>query len=181
VKALLEPDELILRGEIRRRVRLDALSAVAAGDSGVSFQVGPDHVALDLGAAAAVRWAKKIARPPPSLREKLGLGAGAKAFVAGAVRDEALVAALAGARSAVAADAACSVAEVGGSDELNAAVTAHQALPEGSPIWIVHGKGREAIFGEAAVRGAMRAAGFIDTKVAAVSVTRTATRYSRQR
>ena len=181
VKALLETAEIILRGEIRRRVRLDALSSVTVGDGGLSFRVGADQVVLGLSAADAGRWAKKIAAPPPNLRDKLGLAAEAKAFVAGAVQDETLVAALAGARTPVATEAAVSVAEVTGADDLAAAMAAHRALPAGSAIWVVHGKGRCVAFGEAAVREAMRAAGFVDTKVAAVSAARTATRYSRRK
>jgi len=83
VKALLETAEIILRGEIRRRVRLDALSSVTVGDGGLSFRVGADQVVLGLSAADAGRWAKKIAAPPPNLRDKLGLAAGAKAFCGG--------------------------------------------------------------------------------------------------
>ncbi len=49
-----------------------------------------------------------------------------------------------------------------------------------SPVWIVHGKGKAAVFGDNAVRAAMRAEGWIDIKVSAVSETLSATRYRRR-
>ena len=55
----------------------------------------------------------------------------------------------------------------------------HATLPRGTPIWIVHGKGPRAPFGEGPVRRLMREAGYRDTKVSAVSDDLSATRYSR--
>ncbi len=49
-----------------------------------------------------------------------------------------------------------------------------------SPVWIVHGKGKAAVFGDNAVRAAMRAEGWIDIKACAVSETLSATRYKRR-
>ena len=55
-----------------------------------------------------------------------------------------------------------------------------RSASSGKPIWIVHGKGRHAAFGDAAIRQFMRGAGWMDNKVAAVSDRLTATRYARR-
>ena len=73
-----------------------------------------------------------------------------------------------------------SLAVVTSEAALSAAVEVHAALPAGAPIWIVYGKGRQAVLGEAAVRGYMRAHGYIDSKVSAVSETLSATRFTRR-
>jgi len=180
VKALLESTEIILRGEIKRRVPLADVSDAAANDVGLRFKAGRNLVSLEMGASEATRWVKKLSMPLPSLRNKLGLGGDAKAFVTGPISDETLSVALNGATTAKAANArliiACAVDEA----QIEAAIAAHAKLEPGCAIWIVHGKGRQAAFGEAKVREAMRSRGFIDTKVSAVSAALTATRYSRK-
>jgi hypothetical protein len=45
-------------------------------------------------------------------------------------------------------------------------------------VWIVYTKGKDAPLGESAVRAALRERGYRDTKVAAVSATRTALRFT---
>jgi hypothetical protein len=72
------------------------------------------------------------------------------------------------------------VAVVADAAALEHALRLHEALPSGAPIWVIHGKGSRSPFGEAAVRRIMREAGYLDTKVSAVSDTRSATRYSRR-
>jgi hypothetical protein len=63
---------------------------------------------------------------------------------------------------------------------LTHALHLHQSLPPGTPIWIVHGKGPNVLFGEGPVRKLMRDAGYKDNKVSGVSDTLTATRYTRR-
>lgn len=176
-KALLETHELILRGDLKRKVAIADLKNVRVDGEDLLFSAAGESVALTLGAKAAAGWAKKIATPPPSLKEKLGLKEGAKAMVIGAVTDAALAAALNGASTSSAAKAKLAVAQVESEKQLAAAV---RACSKPVPIWIVHRKGKGARFGEAAVRAAMRAKGFIDTKVTAVSEAFTATRYARR-
>jgi hypothetical protein len=102
---------------------------------------------------------------------------GAKALVIGQVQDAALAEALEGAITKTPAKAAIVVAVV--EDEKGLAKTL-RACPSGAPIWIVHRKGKDAAFGENAVRAAMRAKGFIDIKVSAVSADFSATRYTQR-
>src|SRR5258705_8081782 len=65
VKALLESDELILRGEIRMRARLLALKDLRVEEDSLCFNFDNNPMQLRLGAAAAKSWAKKINTPLP--------------------------------------------------------------------------------------------------------------------
>jgi hypothetical protein len=179
VVAKLESAELLLRGDIRRQVPLTAMQNVLADVRGLSFAVGEEMVLIELPAAEAASWARKIAAPPPSLRQKLGLHEEGGAFVVGPVDTPELADALCGAVVSQPAQARMMIASASNDDALQAALRVHASLPPGAPIWVIHGKGRDARFGESAVRSIMRAAGFIDTKVASVSSSLTATRYGK--
>lgn len=181
VKALLESRELILRGALRRRLAVPALTAIRVEGESLCFETGGETIALDLGAGRAALWQRKLTTPPPSLAAKLGIGPEAKALVIGAVPDEALTAALDGAVAEDPMSARSSLAVVTSEAELSAALETHAAVPAGAPIWIVYGKGRQAVLGEAAVRSYMRTHGYIDSKVSAVSETLSATRFARRR
>jgi hypothetical protein len=65
--------------------------------------------------------------------------------------------------------------------ELAAAIECHRQLPDDAPIWLIYVKGKASPYGEASVRTAMRAAGYIDTKTASVSDVLTGTRFSKRR
>jgi hypothetical protein len=177
VKALLETHELILRGDLKKKVPIPELKDVRADGGDLVFKVGRESVVLTLGEKDAASWAKKIKIPPPTLKDKLGLKDGAKALVLGAVKDAALKEALKGASTKTPDKAAMAVAIVESEKDLAAAI---RACPKAAPIWIVHRKGKAARFGEAPVRATMRAKGFMDTKVSAVSEAFSATRYSRK-
>jgi hypothetical protein len=179
VKALLESDELIVRGVIRQRVRLADVKRMQADAEGLHFSAGHDRVTLLVGATEAERWLKKIKTPPPSLRSKLGLSHEAKALVVGQVNDSALKQALDGYTATTAATIV--VAVTGEERQLKAAVQAAKRLAAGTAIWIVYEKGKNSVFGETRVREGMRALGYVDTKVASVSAALTASRFSPQR
>src|SRR5271170_2774305 len=98
-KVLLESQELIVRGAIRRRVALASLSHIFAEENRLRFRVGPDEVFLDLGSKAAQSWAKAITTPLPSLAAKLGISKTSRLLLIGGVEDEALKAATAEAAS----------------------------------------------------------------------------------
>lgn len=175
-KALLESRELIVRAPFKRSFAIGAMTDVRAEGDELSFIADGSRVALILGAAAP-RWAKKILTPAPSLASKLGIGHASPALVIGPVSDEALAEALDG-HSAPAARAKLSVAIVSSADDLDAALTQHAALPRGSFIWVIHGKGAKAAYGDNAVRSHMRALGYRDSKSSAVSDALSATRYA---
>ncbi len=177
VKALLETHEIILRGELRRRLPIAALENVAVdGDRLVLTQAG-EGIALTLGAAVAASWARKIAAPPPPLAAKLGIGATTRVQALGTVDDPALrEAAAAGIAATGEADADLSIAEVADADTLDRVL----AKANAAPLWIAYVKGRASRFGEAAVRKTMRERGWIDVKVASVSDRLTATKFVRR-
>ena len=109
VHVLLESTELILRGSFRRRFRLDALTELRLDDDALCFRFGTESVVMRLGAGLAGIWAKAMVTPPPSLRSKLGLAAGARAFCVGFFDDGALEAAVSD----------CRIADMSRSDLMN--------------------------------------------------------------
>lgn len=175
VKALLESHELILRGAIKRRYARAAIVDPAVHGEALQFTADGDVVVLDLGAKQAEAWRKALATPPPSLRAKLGLGDGAKALLVGLCNDADLAAALKNATTRDRGKAAMAIAVVTNAADLAAA----QAAADGLPLWAVYRKGKGVAFGDTAVRAALRAAGWRDTKTCAVSGALTATRYHR--
>jgi hypothetical protein len=177
VRALLERDELILRGEIRRRFPRQGLANLQVADGVLSFTGAGQAVRLHLGDAAPA-WYKAITTPPPSLRAKLGLDKGGKALLYGECDDAELAAALDGVVTENGAQAAMLVACITTPEDLAAAEAAQARNPH-LPIWAVYPKGRNVTFGDSAIRESLRAHGFRDTKSCAVSERLTATRYHR--
>jgi hypothetical protein len=180
VRALLESTEIILRGGIRRHFARDQLADIYVDGDALTFLCDGERVALFLGAEIAGKWAKTLRAPPPSLRAKLGLDKGARAFLIGQCDDVALTAALAGTLVADSTDADMLIACIEGTAELQAALAIHAPRPH-MPLWAVYPKGRGLGFGESAIREALRAAGLRDSKACAVSDRLTATRYSKPR
>ncbi len=174
VKALLETRELILRGDLKRTLPIAGLSEIRVEGDELRFRAGAEAWALVLGAVPARRWASKLTTPPPTLAHKLGIGADARVRVIGPVEDAALIQALAGRVAAANEAAGLSIAVVRDAAALRHALERHD--PQG-PLWLVYAKGPTSPFGEAAVRDLMRAAGYIDVKVSAVSDRLSATRF----
>ena len=177
VKAHLESGSLRIRGEVRRDIPTTSVTAMHVQGDDLSLQTPDGEVVLNLGAKTARRWLQKLSKPPPSLTEKLGVGPHARALLIGEIDDPDVAGALEGSLTTIVEEAASSIAFVSTNDDLEAALDRHRALSE-RPIWIVHGRGRGPAIGEQRTRDYMRAAGFKDTKVSAVSAIRSATRYS---
>lgn len=176
VRALLERDELILRGEIRRRFPRASLQDVTVADGVLSFTSTGQQVQLHLGDAAQT-WYTAITSPPPSLRAKLGLDRGARALLYGECDDPELDDALDGVLTEDGAQAAMLVACITSPEDLAAAEALQAQYPQ-LPIWAVYPKGRNVAFGDNAIRETLREHGFRDTKSCAVSSRLTATRYN---
>jgi hypothetical protein len=176
VKALLESDEIIIRGAIKHRVRLAEIRHMQADAAGLQFTAGRDRVTLSMPREEGARWFKKINAPPPSLRDKLGLGDAVKALVVGEISDVTLKEALDGCTAT--SDAKIVIAIARNDRQLAAAARTYHRLAAGTAIWIVYEKGKDAKFGETLVRAGMRAMGYVDTKVASVSTGLTASRFS---
>lgn len=186
VKALIEPPELILRGEIRRRLPFSELRQLRAESGALRFKYGSDAVTLKLEASTAEKWAKAILAPPPSLAKKLGITQESTVWVIGEVDDVALESALAEARrvarrgTGVGADVI--VARVNSAAELARAFkTAAKRTSNGAPIWIMYRKGPGHAINESDVRETGLAAGIVDVKVASVSPVLTGLKFVRRR
>lgn len=177
VKALLETAELVLRGGVRRKIPLSALTEVTA-DEGVLRLVWPDgEVELELGAQAE-RWAKKI-RSPKGRIDKLGVKAGQRVSVVG-LEEEDFIAELKARTEDVADGPRKGSAHLFFGADTRAALKRLGTLkaylaPDGA-LWVIRPKGMKEIT-EADVRSAGKAAGLVDTKVVAFSKTHTAEKF----
>jgi hypothetical protein len=186
VKALIEPPELILRGEIRRILPFSELRQLRAEGGALRFKYGREAVTLKLDARTAENWAKAILAPPPSLAKKLGITPESTVWMIGDVDDAALETALVGARrvarigTGVGTDVI--VARVNTAAELARAfkITA-KATSNGVPIWIVYRKGPGHAISEPDVRETGLAKGIADVKVASVSPTLTGLKFVRRK
>ena len=93
VKALLETNEIILRGPIRLTAPLKALKSIRVESETLCFSLDKHPIQLHLGAKAAESWAKKLKTPPPTLADKLGI-TGKTIRTIGPIDDKALLSAL---------------------------------------------------------------------------------------
>ena len=179
VKALLESNELILRGDIRRRVAFQKIEGVKLVRDGLCFTVEGERVQLVLGDSVAAKWAATITRPPAPLARKLGITGTTVVRTIGNIDDEDLKAAVAEAARVSSKDGDLIVACVDTTESLEAALRqAGAALAKGVPIWIVYAKGPGHALNETAIRSLLRGNGLMDTKVASVSPALTALRFS---
>jgi hypothetical protein len=186
VKALIEPPELILRGEIRRRLPFSEIRQLRAEGGALRFKHSRDAVTLKLEPSTAKRWAKAILAPPPSLAKKLGITPESTVWAIGEIDDAALESALAEARrvmrkgSGVGADVI--LARVNTTAELARAFkTAAKATSKGVPIWIVYRKGPGHAISESDVRETGLSTGIVDVKVTSVSPTLTGLKFVRRK
>jgi hypothetical protein len=175
VKALLESDAIILRGEVRARLPRDGLMGWRVEGEDLCLGSRGEPLVLTLGAKEAAAWVKALDKPLPSLAAKLGVSTAARAWVMGGPAPDEIAVAVAGAAAPGPQGAALIVAVLTGPGDLAAALAAGQA--SGLRVWCVHGKGKAAAVGDAVVRAAFRDAGWMDIKACAVSEAFTATLY----
>lgn len=173
-KALLETEELILRGAIKARIPFADVKNVAAEDGVLRLRWNDRDVAIHLGGDAA-KWAEKI-RNPKSLLDKLGVKAGQRVSVIGDV-DRGFLDQLE-ARG-------CDVSRKGRRDsdvifyaairreELARLEELRRLLQPAGAVWVVRPKGDPAI-SESDVMSSGKAAGLVDVKVVRFSATHTA-------
>jgi hypothetical protein len=182
VKALLETSELVLRGEIRRKIPLADLKQVAVRSGRLRFTVGGEPVELHLGPAQAEKWAAALKAGPVPLARKLGVTGETVVRTLGRVTDPALASALQSAARISARNPQLIVACVATPKELAAALAKSEAqAAKGAPVWLIYPKGPGHALNESMVRAAGLAAGLVDTKVASISAALTALRFNRRR
>lgn len=175
VTAYLERDAIRLRGDVRAVLPRTGLIDWRVEGEDLCLRSDGAPLILTLGAKEAAAWVRALEKPLPSLAAKLGVSEAARAWVIGGPAPEALAVALAGAEVPGPEGAALIVAVLTGPGDLAAGLAAGRA--HGLRVWCVHGKGKGAAVGDAAVRAAFRAAGWMDIKTSAVSEAFTATLY----
>jgi len=182
VKALLEPPELILRGEIRKRLPFEKMQVVHAEGDLLQFSFENESFALSLGKALAARWAEALLKPPPTLARKLGISPETTVHLIGSVDDAALKSALSEAKGVSRHNGDLILARVDTLTDLQDALvkTAHQ-LDAGVPIWFIYRKGPGHSLNENLVRDTALTTGVVDTKVASVSEDFSALRFVKRR
>lgn len=178
VVAMLESDELRVRGAFRLRVALADVSSLSVADGTLSVGTPDGQLELDLGAKAA-RWRQRIEHPP-TLADRLAVKAGHRVVLLDV--DEPGIGDVLRAAGAEPLDAipddrvdvvlfqADSAAALGHVVELG------RAIVDDGALWIVHPRGSKDP-GEGDVLAAGRAAGLVDTRVARFSATHTAHRF----
>jgi hypothetical protein len=178
-KVLLETNELIVRGPIRRRAPISSLTDVLVQGDQLHFRAGADEVALKLGANLAQSWAKKLTTQPPSLATKLGISHDTHLLLIGEFESGELKSAIAagGTHGRSANSVNLILALVRTITDLNYTLDIYSTQHTNPPIWIIYPKGPKKPMSESEIRGTLRHQGFIDTKVASVSTTLTALRF----
>ncbi len=179
-RALLETDDLIFRSPATRlRIPLATIRGASAEGTRLTVQRDEGAVVLDLDGPAQ-RWVDRILHPR-SLLDRMGLRAGQRIRVVAVTDDQFL-------REArqtlvVVVDPAAPIdALIVQIDDPRGLAGLGAAIGPVPPAatWLITPRG-EAGFGDAAVLGAGRALGLVDTRVARFSATHTATRFSRPR
>jgi len=182
VKALVEPPELILRGELRRRLPIAQMQSVRAKRGHLLFTIGDESVALALGNTIAAKWAEALLKPPPTLAKKLGISTDTTVWMIGPADDDSLTAALAQAKAVSKRAGDLILARVDTPAELHSALMrATDQFSTGTPIWFIYSKGPGHLLNENLVRTTALATGIVDTKVASVSTVLSALRFIKRR
>lgn len=179
-KALLEPEEIILRGDIKARIPRQAIFAAETNTEDLILMVQGTPLVLHIGEAEANRWIAALRKPLPSLAQKLGISAEKPAYLIGACSDAALIDALRAAQSQTPQQARLLIAMLHREADLAPAMALAQSLPD-LPMWCVYGKGRSAVVTDAMVREFMYAHAYRDSKSCSVSIDWTATRFAAAR
>jgi len=168
VKALLESEELVLRGGVRLTIPFRAVRDVSAAEGVLRVAWPEGTVELDLGDRAA-RWAERI-KNPRTLADKLGLRPGLRVGVAGVEHET-----LAG-FGPPQADADLLFVGVESRTELSRVAELAPLLAPAGGLWVVAPKGRSDPTAMD-VLTAGRAAGLTDVKVARFSDSHTAHKF----
>lgn len=180
-KLLLEADEIILRGGLRARLPRSTITVVEVQGDDLLVTTTNGVLRAKLGAAQAMLWAKAIAKPAPTLAQKLGISQNTLLLLITQITDAKLIAVI-GANAANPAGSApkLMLAEVHGDIALHQIQTQAQTYPDAA-LWCVTFKGPDQPFSDAKLRQFMRDLGYVDTKSCSVSAQMTGTRYNRRR
>ena len=182
VKVLLEPPELILRGDIRRRIPFASIEDLKAEDDNLLLTFEGDSVRLQLGNGMAAKWAEAMLKPPPTLAKKFAISSDTTVHMIGPVDDPALKAALKEAKAVSQNKGDLVLARIDTPADLAGALSkAASQLAAGVPIWFIYRKGPGHPLNENLVRTTALATGIVDTKIASVSADFSALRFVKRR
>lgn len=182
VKALLEPPELIVRGEMRRRVPFAKIKNLKADGRLLRFIFEGEAVALELGDAMATKWVDALLKPPPTLARKFGITPETTVRMIGPVDDTTLKSALSEAKTVSQTRGDLILARIDTPAQLKAALAkCADQLQAGTPIWFIYRKGPGHPLNENMVRSTALETGIVDTKIAAVSAEFSALRFVKRR
>ena len=182
VKALIEPPELIFRGELKRKVPFAKMKSVKADGELLRFSLDGEAVALELGSSMAAKWAEALLKPPPTLAKKLGITSEIAVHMIGPLDDADLKSAVAEAKAVSKTKGDLILARVDTSADLMATLAkAANQLKSGTPIWFIYRKGPGHPLNENLVRQTALGSGIVDTKIASVSVEFSALRFVKRR
>jgi hypothetical protein len=177
-RARLEHKDLVFRGPFRLAIPLPEISEAKAEGDTLTVRFGDRQAELEIGSAAATRWARRITSPPSRL-DKLGIKAGMRVVFVN-LRDDVLrdqierAGATVLARRTTDADAVFLGARTASDLERLAPVSAW--LQPAGAVWVVRRKGDSAV-SERASMAAGKNAGLVDVKVVSFSDTHTAEKY----
>jgi hypothetical protein len=177
-RAWLEHKDLVFRGPFRLAIPLSQISEARAKGDTLTVRFGGRQADLEIGSAAATRWAKRITSPPSRL-EKLGIKAGMRVVLVN-LQDEEFrdqierAGATVFARRTTEADAVFVGAARASDLERLASVSAW--LQPAGAVWVVRRKGDSDV-SERASMAAGKKAGLVDVKVVSFSDTHTAEKY----
>jgi hypothetical protein len=175
--ALLETDDVIIRGEPRIRIPLREISSVSVEDGVLTLDHPAGPTRLELGAKAE-KWAQKI-RSPRSRLDKLGVKTGARVAVVGTVASDFLTELTERAGPLLTTrDRSLDLLFVAMNDRasLKKLATLKASLAPDGALWVVRPKGVDSI-SENDVLTEGKAAGLVDTKVVRFSETHTAEKF----
>jgi len=178
-KALLETSELIFRGEFRLVIDFKEIEGLETEDGVLTVRYPAGDARFELG-AAATKWADRIRNPPDRLA-KLGIKAGSRVGLAGAMEPE-FQEELAAAGAEILPDEAQAAADfffygVEDPADLDLIPFIKGRIEQAGAIWVVAPKGKGSPVKEADLLAAGRSAGLVDTKVVAFSATHAALKF----
>ena len=179
-KALLETNEIIVRGELRLKISLASLKSVSARNGELHLKWPEGSAILELGEHAE-KWANKILHPK-STAEKLGIKPGqiisASSLPDGKFLEELRAAAKKFSDSRPLKDSDLILAGAEKVAGLARIGKLAESLASAGALWVVYPKGRQEIK-EQQVLDAGRQAGLLDVKVVSFSPTHTALKFVR--
>lgn len=178
-KVLLEATEVIIRGELRRKIPLLSITDLRVSGTQLVFRTGKERVELDLGEEPAQKWLAAMQKPPATLAQKLGIKAETRVQFLGDIDCSELSDAVAVGQRVQNGSSDLIIARVDCVSSLQSAIQGSLCgMRSGAALWLVYPKGTSGEIGETIVREAARKAGLRDTKVASVSPRLTGLRFS---